>query len=247
MPDVPHDDHSELHAAVRRIEAAIVAAPAEPAWRTTTKGEPRWVVSLAIVAAIVLQVTLPSKLAMPPRWLLPALGTVLLEGLLVANPSRIDRRERPIRVASIVLTALLSIGNAVSAVRLVVELVDGTLGATAPRLLLYGGAVWLINVVVFALWYWELDRGGPAARAHGVHRYPDFLFPPMTSPDLAPPDWEPQFVDYLYLAFTNATAFSPTDTLPNARWAKLAMMLQSAVSLATLALVIARAINILQQ
>ena len=101
-------------------------------------------------------------------------------------------------------------------------------------------------MIVFSLWYWDLDRGGPVARAHAMRAHPDFLFPQMASPELAPPDWEPLFVDYFYTSFTNATAFSPTDVMPLSRWAKLAMMLQSAVSLATLALVIARAVNILK-
>ena len=109
-----------------------------------------------------------------------------------------------------------------------------------------GGAIWLTNVIVFALWYWEMDRGGPAARACGTHEYPDFLFTQMTAPELVAKDWEPAFLDYLYLSFTNATAFSPTDTLPLSRWAKMTMMFQSAVSLVTVALVVARAVNVLE-
>src|SRR5919108_506861 len=104
--------------------------------------------------------------------------------------------------------------------------VDGA--APAARLMVNGGSIYLTNIIAFALWYWELDRGGPAARTHGIKYYPDFLFPQMSSPDLAPPDWEPTFVDYLYLSFTNATAFSPTDVMPLRRWAKLTMLLQSA-------------------
>ena len=146
------------------------------------------------------------------------------------------------------LTAVLSLANIGSGVRLVAGLVGGHGPAdSAARLLVNGGSVYLTNLIAFSLWYWELDRGGPAARAHGLRTYPDFLFPQMASPELAPADWEPTFVDYFYLSFTNATAFSPTDVLPLARWAKLAMALQSAVALSVLALVIARAINILGQ
>jgi len=141
----------------------------------------------------------------------------------------------------------LSLGNAVSAVRLVLGLLHGTLDVDAPSLLLSGGAIWLTNVLVFAFWYWELDRGGPADRAYAIAHHPDLLFPQMSAPELAPASWEPLFVDYLYVSFTNATAFSPTDVLPLARWAKLTMLLQSLVSLSTLALVIARAVNILPQ
>jgi len=96
------------------------------------------------------------------------------------------------------------------------------------------------------LWYWELDRGGPAARAAAVHTDPEFLFPQMASRHIAKPDWAPGFADYLYVSFTNATAFSPTDTMLLPRWAKMIMLLQSAVSLVTIALVIARAVNVLK-
>ena len=107
-----------------------------------------------------------------------------------------------------------------------------------------GAAVYITKIIVFALWYWAFDRGGPRGRAHPTGTPPDFLFPQMTVPELFP-GWRAEFGDYLYVAFTNATAFSPTDTLPLARWAKLAMMLESAVSLVTVALVVSRAINIL--
>ena len=106
--------------------------------------------------------------------------------------------------------------------------------------------IWLTNVIVFGLWYWELDRGGPGARCRENHREPDFLFPQMSTPAAAPPSWAPRFLDYLYVAFTNATAFSPTDTLPLTAWAKVLMAIQSLASLLTVALVAARAVNILQ-
>jgi uncharacterized membrane protein len=217
-----------------------------PAWRRVTRGEPRWPVSVAILAAVAMQLALPSRVALHPRGLLPGLEAVLLVGLVVANPRRIDRESPPLRAASMVLIAVMSLANAFSAARLVIGLVGGTEGQAAGPLLITGAGIWLTNVVVFSLWYWDLDRGGPVARAHATHAHPDFLFPQMQSPELAPSDWEPGFVDYLYLSFTNATAFSPTDVLPLSRWAKLTMMLQSAVSLATVALVIARAVNILK-
>jgi uncharacterized membrane protein len=217
-----------------------------PAWRRRTDGEPRWAASGAVCAAIALQLTLPAKLTMPPRWLLPSLGAALLIGLLVVNPRRIDRRSSSLRATSILLTGVMSLANAVSAGRLIAHLLNGTATEDAAVLLRWGGAIWLTNVVVFALWYWELDRGGPAERAEGSRPYPDLLFPQMATPDIAPPTWEPRFVDYLYLAFTNATAFSPTDVLPLARWTKLMMLVQSAVSVSTLVLVVARAVNILR-
>jgi hypothetical protein len=149
------------------------------------------------------------------------------------------------RVASIVLILLLSAANAASAVLLIRAILDGRAGAAGP-LFASGASIWGTNVIVFGLWYWEFDRGGPIRRVAATSPHFDLMFPQMTSPELAPPDWEPHFVDYLYLSFTNATAFSPTDVMPLARWAKLTMLVQSAVSLAVGALVIARAVNILK-
>lgn len=144
------------------------------------------------------------------------------------------------------MVGIVSFGNAFSAFRLIRGLVSGTEGESPGPLLLTGAAIWLTNVLVFAFWYWNLDGGGPAERPEGHSGFPAFLLAQMQSPDVAPPDWKPTFVEYLYLSFTNATAFSPTDVLPLARWAKLTMMLQSIVSLSTVALVIARAVNILK-
>src|SRR6185312_9197621 len=143
----------------------------------------------------------------------------------------------------LLMLASLGIANVVSGTRLVSALLNGNFHGTPARLLLTGGAIWLTNVIVFGLLYWELDRGGPTARRLGSDQFPDFAFVQMTDPELAPPDWAPGFVDYFYLSFTNASAFSPTDVLPMTRWAKLTMMLQSAVSLITVALVVARAVN----
>ena len=215
-----------------------------PAWMRPTAGETRWPVALAVLVAIGLQLSVPSRLAIPPRELLPVLEGVLLVLLTVANPWRINQERRWLRVASLILVALGSLANTYSAIRLVERLIEGKESENAGPLLLTGGAVWATNVIIFALWYWEFDRGGPAARAHAHKVYPDFQFAQMATPDSAHPDWEPTFVDYLYLSFTNATAFSPTDTLPLTRWAKLLMLSQSAISLATVVLVIARAVNV---
>jgi uncharacterized membrane protein len=181
-----------------------------------------------------------------PVWILPALQGILLVALFIANPHRIDRESRVLRILGLTLAALISFANAWSLVNLAIGLVRGTEGENAGPLLVTGGAIWLTNVIVFGLWYWEFDRGGPVARAHGTHPYPDFQFVQMTSPELAPPDWEPAFADYLYLAFTNASAFSPTDVMPLSRWAKLAMAVQSVISIVTVALIVARAVNILK-
>jgi uncharacterized membrane protein len=177
---------------------------------------------------------------------MPSLETALLLALIAANPTRLNRESAVLRAGSLTLTALISLTNAWAAVVLASDLVAGRAGEEAGPLLSTGAAVWLTNIISFALWYWQFDRGGPAARAHARRRIPDFVFVQMQSPELAHPDWEPAFVDYLYLSFTNATAFSPTDVMPLSRWAKLTMLVQSLVSLVTVALVIARAVNILK-
>jgi uncharacterized membrane protein len=218
-----------------------------PAWQRKTAGERRWPAGLAVLSAAALQLSLPGRLAMPPRYLLPALETLLLVGLTLADPGRIDRRDNRLRITSIVLIAAVMVANIWSAARLVTALAEGqAIVDSAARLLVNGGSIYLTNIIAFGLWYWELDRDGPAARAHGVECYPDFLFPQMANPELAPPEWEPVFFDYFYVSFTNATAFSPTDVMPLTPWAKLAMMLQSSVALVTVGLVIARAINVLK-
>ncbi|WP_283467540.1 DUF1345 domain-containing protein [Streptomyces sp. PH10-H1] len=217
-----------------------------PAWRRTTAGEPRWAVTVVITAAIGLQWSLPPRLTIHPHWLLPALELLLLVALMAANPHRIERGSQLLRTGGLVLTGVISVANGWSAAQLVTGLVQGTEPGSAGPLLMTGAGIWLTNVIAFALWYWEWDRGGPVARAQGTHQFPDFLFVQMQSPDTAPAHWEPTFLDYLYLAFTNATAFSPTDVMPLSRWAKMLMLLQSAISLVTVALVVARAVNILK-
>ncbi len=216
-----------------------------PAWRRHTEPEQRWPAAIAIGVMIALQWLLPDRLTLGPRWLLPVIEVVIVAVLIAADPVRIRRDTPALRMLGLTLIALASLGNAWSVGILVRDIVTGYDVGTAAHLLGSGGAIYLINVLSFAVWFWELDRGGPAQRARGTDPYPDFLFPPMTSPELAHRDWEPYFLDYLYVAFTNATAFSPTDTLPLSRWAKAAMALQSAVALVTAALVIAKAVNAL--
>ncbi|HEY2444057.1 MAG TPA: hypothetical protein VGI31_13030 [Streptosporangiaceae bacterium] len=224
-----------------------VGREALPAWRRVTEGEPRLQVSLAIVAAIALQLPVPGRLVLlRPVWLLPVLDALLLAGLVMANPRRINRESVILRYTSLTLIALISLANVWSAGRLIDDILTGSASDHPASLLVDGGSIWLTNVIAFALWYWELDRGGPVARALGIKPYPDFQFVQMASPELAPPGWEPMFGDYFYLSFTNASAFSPTDVMPLSRWAKMLMLVQSAASLVTVALVIARAVNILK-
>lgn len=239
-----------LHARLGELEHRLPAAHHEretPAWKRPTDGEARWQVALATAVAIALQLPMTGRLVLVrPVWLMPVIEAVLLVALVAVNPRRINRESQAIRLLGLILAALISLANAWSVARLAVNLAQGTEGGSAGSLLVTGGGIWLTNVIVFALWYWEFDRGGPVARANATRTFPDFQFLQMTSPELAPPGWEPAFGDYLYLAFTNATAFSPTDVMPLSRWAKMAMAIQAAVSIVTASLVIARAVNILK-
>ena len=246
--------HQALHERLSALEAELgkgvkkgVDITFVPAWkRLSAQGETRWPVTIAIGVALTLQALLPDRLVLGPRWLVPALGGALFIAVFAAHPHpRLDRASKLLRGLSLAVIATISVANGYSAERLIDHLLRG--GETdATRLLLTGGAIWLTNVIVFALWYWDFDRGGPVQRMLATKPYPDFQFPQMENPELAPKDWEPLFVDYFYTSFTNATAFSPTDVMPLSRWAKLTMLLQSALSILIVALVIARAVNILK-
>ena len=184
---------------------AQVADEVGPAWREATQGEHRWPVALVVVITISIQYLLPAELVFQPQWIAPTIEVALLIGICIASPRRIKANNRAVRMAGLLLAALMSIGNAHQAIRLIVGIIDGSDDFDASEL----------------------------------------LFPQMHH-DHAPRTWEPSFFDYLYVAFTNATAFSPTDTMPLSRWAKMTMMAQAAISLMIGALVIARAIGILQ-
>jgi uncharacterized membrane protein len=229
-----------------RIAVRAAQGAGGAAWRSVTSEEPRVQVTAAVLVAIGLILLLPERVSNRPRWVLPALAVLLLIGVFVAQSARSARRTRELRVASLALIAVITLSNAISGGRLIVDLVQREGIRNPTTLLLTGASIWFTNVIVFGVWYWEFDRGGPVERAAATRQYPDFLFPQMTSPELAPPDWEPGFIDYFYVSFTNATAFSPTDVLPMTRWTKLTMLGQSAISVITVALVIARAVNILQ-
>lgn len=152
---------------------------------------------------------------------------------------------RRIRRVSVCLIGLITLANVVTLVEFIAALLHGT--KAGGRSLVYASVlIWLTNIIVFGLWYWEIDRGRPAARLRVDHRRPDFMFPQQTLPGIAP-GWTPTFLDYLYTSFTDATAFSPTDTVPLTSWAKLLFMLQSLASLLIVALVVSRAVNILSE
>jgi hypothetical protein len=225
--------------------AAGVAEPDSASEDDGVAAEARWPMAGAVIAAMVLTVLLPDTVRAGPSWVLPLVEGVLLGALIAGDPGRIDRRSRLLRSLSIGLVAVLVLGALWSTAQLVDELIHGGPETdSASELLELGFVVWLSTIIAFALLYWELDSGGAAARAHGQSDHPQLAFPQQLSPAIAPADWRPRFIDYLYLSFTNATALSPTDVMPLAAWAKVAMAAQSLISLAILGLVIARAVNV---
>ena len=208
-------------------------------------GEARWPMAGAVLAAIVLTILLPDAMRLGPEWLLPLIEGVLLVAVIAGDPGKINRRSRWLRALSIVLVSVLVLGALWATAQLIDDLIHGgAVTNSASELLEAGTIVWVSNNIAFALLYWELDGGGAAARAHRLPTHHGFAFPQQLNPRVASPDWRPRFIDYLYLGFTNATAFSPTDAMPLAPWAKIAMAVQAFVSLGILGLVIARAVNV---
>ena len=221
------------------------AAGFVPSWRRPSKAESRWPAFAAAVIIIAGQTWVAASLSLRPVWAYPTVaGVFLLASVAVYLPSRAEPGQA-LRVLSVGLVAVIVIANAVS----VVLLVHGVFVGSKLRpsgLLLAGAALWIVNVAVFALIYWELDGGGPEARAEGRRDYPDLVFPQQQQDQqgLAPSDWKPTFPDYLYVSLTSATAFSPTDAMPYSRRAKLVMGVEDTLSLVIAAMLVARAINI---
>jgi hypothetical protein len=212
--------------------------------------EPRWPIALTlgffIAVSITLRIAAPNRSSLGPDWLVPSIEIGLLIVLLAADPARVSGRRRWLRRLAITLVSLLTVAALASTAVLITDLIrGGQVTESASNLLASGALIWLGNVLVFSLLYWLLDSGGPLARSPGERRYPDFAFSQQMSTELAPPDWRAQYVDYLILALTTSTAFSPTDVMPLARWAKLMMAAQSLISLTVVGLVIARAVNVL--
>jgi hypothetical protein len=229
-------------ASSRKPAAAPPVTPVQAA-----RGEHWWPVALAIVVVAFLHVALPAKYRVNPAWVAPAVLLALLAALIIGDPGRIDRQKTWLRIGTSAVIALLTVANLLAAARLVDDILTSNklYASNATGLLATGGVIWATNVIAFGLWYWDLDRGGAAARAHHPQANPAFIFPEMLHTDYMPAPWVPQFVDYLSLGFWTATAFSPADISAIKPWAKLLMITEAAVSLVIAALVIARAINIL--
>ena len=213
--------------------------------------ESRWPIALAV--SVVLGIILALRIIEPvhvlaglPTWVLSIIVIGLVIALIAVDTAHVTRKTQWFRRIAITLTMTLLAVALVDTVTLIVDLVNGSeLTKSAGPLLASGGATWLGNCLVFGLAYWQLDSGGPLARARREREFPDFAFTELINPDIAPPDWRPRYVDYLALGFTTSTAFSPTDVMPVSAWAKLGMALQALVALLIVALVISRAINVL--
>jgi hypothetical protein len=204
--------------------------------------------AIAVVATGLLRATLPSQLRSgDARWLFLVVVIALLVVLIIGDPGTIDRDLPWLRWTTAGLIGVITLANATAAVRLVIAIIDvSSFTNDAKVLLASGGAIWLTNVITFGLWYWALDRGGPAARAQGTGPAPALVFPEMHNQQHVGSDWSPKFVDYFHCAFATATAFSPTDVSAIRAWMKMLMMTEEAISLVVAMLVVARAVNILK-
>ncbi len=201
---------------------------------------PRWEALIAALAIGTAYATLPDDLRLGPRWLL---GALIVAFVVPLNTARFRGNYRLTRIFGMALTALVTAANTVSAIFLIARLPSGKTPAT--HLLRDGAVIWGVNILVFAIWYWELDCGGPHARHMKRYTSTDFLFPQFTTPDADETNWAPRFLDYLFLAFNTSAAFSPTDTLILSRPPKVLMMIQSLTSIVVIAVLISRAINTL--
>lgn len=208
------------------------------------EAEPFWPAQLTVLAAIGLQLLLPKRLVAGPYWLVPGLEGALLLGMFMATPRQLEHEHTARRRVALGLTAFVSAANTFSLAELTHYLLHHNV-SNGRELIVSGVLIWLTNFLIFGLWYWEIDRGGPGRRAAGHDGPPDFLFPQMSDDHIEPKDWRPKFVDYAYVSLTNAAAFSPTDTMPLTPMAKSVMGVQSIVSLVTIGLIVSRAINIL--
>jgi hypothetical protein len=206
-------------------------------------GEPFWPAQLAAAVALALYLTLPHELVMGPRWLVPGVEGVLLVGLVVTTPTRRYGQSPRRRAIVIALLGLVSAATLVSLGLLAHYLLAGSHAAGEP-LIVAGGVLWITTILVFGIWFWELDRGGPGMRGHPGGGRPDFLFPQMREP-AGERGWTPRFSDYLYTSFTNAATFGPADAVPLTTLAKGLMALESLIALTTLLLVVSRAVNVL--
>jgi uncharacterized membrane protein len=230
-----------------------VATEASPTQRSAQPGrpypppaaaEPFWPAQLTVLVAIAIQLLLPKRLTVGPPLLVPGFEAALLIGMFIVTPNQIEDEHPRRRRIALGLTAFVSVANIYSLGELTHYLLSHNV-SEGRALIGAGVLIWLTNFLIFGLWYWEIDRGGPGRRSAGNDGPPDFLYPQMADDRIEPLSWRPKFLDYLYVSLTNAMAFSPTDTMPLTSMAKSVMGVQSIVSLITIGLIVSRAINIL--
>lgn len=209
--------------------------------------EPRWPVALAVASALVLLALLPGRIRPFPVWFPYVLGIAMLIPMAAVGLSGGKARWRRIERITTVLFFLAAGGaNLIGIASLIGAMLSRSGGLNGLQLFTSSIAVWVSNVLMFSLLYWQIDRGGPEARLNDTGTRPDWIFPQTGAPpEDVPPDWRPNFVDYLFLGYSTATAFSTTDAMPLTSRAKLLMMVESSISLATIVVIAARAINIL--
>jgi hypothetical protein len=216
----------------------------EPA--QTIPHEPRWPPALAILVVILLLAALPGHVYVLPVWVSYVAALAVLVPMAGVALTKGNTLWLGIERTMIILLAIAYVANTIT------ELADmiGAItlhpsGQNAFSLLSSSVAIWVANVLTFSLLYWQIDRGGPYARASNLSVRPDWVFPQPAAPEDLPPDWRPLFIDYLYLAYNTATAFSPTDALPLTHRAKMLMMIESTISLLTMVIILSHAINVL--
>ena len=211
-------------------------------------GERRWPMALAALSTGSLFFAIPEEFRFPNIWhyLYLAFIILLLLVLTIGDPGRINRENRWLRIVTGIMLGVITGVTALSAFRLITGIITQAQFDTPAKLLLIGAIIWITNVMSFALWYWHLDSGGPAARAcRDIRTQPAFHFPEQDLPSIVGVNWYPQFIDYLALSFNVATSFSPTDIAAIRHWSKLSMIAESAISLSLIGLVLARAVNVL--
>ncbi len=241
--DPPHGHRASDHATLRTHAADF------------------WLARASIVLIAGLQMLfINNNITVGPRWVAPVFELAMLAPLALATAwtndrarratkaehwLEIGRHRRVVRWMALLLTAAIMLINLDALFSVTKALLHGAKGPSGQSLLLDALNIWFTNIVIFALWYWNIDRDGPVLRGLAPRATPDFLFPQMMGSGDEDPRWSPGFIDYFYVSFTNATAFSPTDTMPLSPGAKVLMTIQASASLLTVGLVAARAVNIL--
>ena len=214
---------------------------------TSVRFEPRWPVVLAILVVLILLAGLPGRIRLFPVWVPYTIGIVVLVPMVVVGLASKKALWLWVeRVVTLIFCLFIEVTTVMNLANLISTMVSRSMEIGGLQLLASSVAVWVTNVLGFSLLYWQIDRGGPDARVNNTSPKPDWLFPQEGAPsDDLPSHWRPTFVDYLFLGYCTATAFSPTDALPLTSRAKLLMMLESTISLATIVVVASRAINTL--